>query len=85
MLFARWVGNDYRNEKGSKIAREDDIIEIHARGADRTKFVCRCNRNGSYFWGDEKNLEWCSPVAAEDVVHDFNDGSRHYSHFKDGY
>jgi hypothetical protein len=83
MIFARWVGTSkIDNNSGHTIVEEDDIIEVYARGAKRTEFVCRNSRHAKYFWGSEMDLEWCTNMKAEDVVHDFNNSSHHYSHFK---
>jgi hypothetical protein len=68
MLLAEWVGEHQLDSLGKKMVLRGDIVEVHARGAFRTHFACKSFRSAAYFWGDEKNLEWCSPVSAADIV-----------------
>ena len=68
MLLAEWLGDNQRDSLGNAMVKKGDIIEVHARGADRTRFACKSFRRKEYFWGDEKNLEWCSPVDEDDIV-----------------
>jgi hypothetical protein len=65
MLFAEWMGMRITKE-GRSVAEHGDIIEVLGLAADKTRYVCRCERGSyQYFWADEKQLQFCSPVGLD--------------------